>query len=161
MDNKERLELAQKKCVERIKELIQLYCDGSQQVFAEKTGLNKGSVSQYVNGKKYPTNLAAQTIATTFKVSPAWVMGFDVPRSSEPIMVNIEVDKQNEIEERLKRIAYYEKLVAEYKNNYNLDKYKDLIGRQDIQELLDAARDVETYHIRAVTDVLKSLKEEG
>ena len=78
MENKKMLESAKYNSRIRIMELIQEYCDGSQQRFVEKTGLNKGAVSQYVNGKKSPTNLAASIIGDTFKVSAAWVMGFDV-----------------------------------------------------------------------------------
>ncbi len=67
----------------RIIQLIQEFCSGNQQRFVERTGLNKGVVSQYVNGKRTPTNLAASTIGEAFNVAPAWVMGFDVPK--EPI----------------------------------------------------------------------------
>lgn len=64
----------------RIIQLIQEFCSGNQQRFVERTGLNKGVVSQYVNGKKTPTNIAASTIGEAFNVAPAWVMGFDVPQ---------------------------------------------------------------------------------
>ena len=69
----------EKQSRERIIRLIQDYCDGSQQRFVEKTGINKGSVSQYVNGSNVPSSLRAMKIADIFNVSPAWVMGFDVP----------------------------------------------------------------------------------
>lgn len=68
----------------RIIQLIQEFCSGNQQRFVERTGLNKGVVSQYVNGKRTPTNLAASTIGEAFHVAPAWVMGFDVPK--EPVV---------------------------------------------------------------------------
>lgn len=64
---------------ERINYLIDNYCDGSQQRFVERTGLNKGSVSQYVNGKNIPSNITASMIAEAFNINPAWLMGFDVP----------------------------------------------------------------------------------
>ena len=75
---------------ERISYLIRKYCDGSQQRFADLTGLNKASVSQYVNGKNTPSNLNAAKIGHTFGVNPAWVNGFDVPmENSEPPAKNI------------------------------------------------------------------------
>lgn len=83
MENKKMLENAKYNSRIRIIELIQDYCDGSQQRFVEKTGLNKGAVSQYVNGKKAPTNLAASIIGDTFNVSAAWVMGFDVKKDEK------------------------------------------------------------------------------
>ena len=63
--------------VNRIKNLIQTRCDGSQKKFAEKTGLNTGSVSQYVKGRNVPSSLNAQKIAQAFDIEPEWVMGFE------------------------------------------------------------------------------------
>lgn len=67
----------------RILQLISEYCDGSQQVFADKVGIGKSSVSQYANGTNFPTNIRAAQIAKTFNVSPMWVMGFSVPMKDE------------------------------------------------------------------------------
>lgn len=60
----------------RMKKLIDTYCNGSQQIFAERTGLNKASVSQYMNGKNTPSTKTAEKIAKAFGCSPEWVMGF-------------------------------------------------------------------------------------
>lgn len=79
MKNDELLNEVRENSRKRVIQLIQEFCDGNQQRFAVRTGLNKGAVSQYVNGKKAPTNLAASTIGEAFNVAPAWVMGFDVP----------------------------------------------------------------------------------
>lgn len=62
---------------ERIVQLINDYCGGSQQRFAERTGLNKGSVSQYVNGKNTPSYENAERIASAFNVSIEWFLAFD------------------------------------------------------------------------------------
>ena len=70
----------EKVAMERIKELIRDYCDSSQQRFAERTGLNKASVSQYVNGKNVPSSITASKIAKVFGCDPAWIMGFDVDK---------------------------------------------------------------------------------
>lgn len=64
----------------RIIELITDHCYGSQNEFAKKVGIGKSSVSQYVNGKNYPSNVRAGEIARAFNVNPMWVMGFDVPK---------------------------------------------------------------------------------
>lgn len=64
-------------CKNRIRQLIDEYCDGNQQRFVDKTGLNKGSVSQYVNGKNVPSEANAIKIASAFNVDPDWVRGFD------------------------------------------------------------------------------------
>ena len=57
--------------------LVDTYCDGKQVVFCEKTGLSKGSVSQYCSGNNVPNNKTAKKIADVFNVNPAWVMGLD------------------------------------------------------------------------------------
>lgn len=80
---------------ERIRQLIKERCGGSQQAFADRVGINKASVSQYVNGKNAPTNLTATKIALAFDVAPAWVMGFEVPP----------VDMLNEITAKLERLS--------------------------------------------------------
>lgn len=67
---------------ERIRDLIKLRCNGNQKEFAQRTGLNTGSVSQYVNGKNTPSSLTAKKIAAAFDLSPEWVMGFSNGMSS-------------------------------------------------------------------------------
>lgn len=74
----------EKESCRRIRMIIDVYCDGSQQVLAEKTGLNKVSVSQYVNEKNVPSSFNAKRIADAFNINPAWIMGFDVPLHDEP-----------------------------------------------------------------------------
>ncbi len=69
---------------ERIQQLISEQCGGSQQVFAEKTGLTKGSVSQYVNGRNEPSKKTAAKIAEAFDVSAEWVLGAEVETASAP-----------------------------------------------------------------------------
>lgn len=64
--------------VERLKELLEIY-GLTQREFCERTGLNKSVVSLYVNGRREPMQDNIATIAKTFNVDPAWIMGFDVP----------------------------------------------------------------------------------
>lgn len=55
--------------------LVDTFCEGKKVIFCEKTGLSKGSVSQYCNGNNIPNNKTAKIIADAFNVSPVWVMG--------------------------------------------------------------------------------------
>ena len=66
---------------ERLNYLISKYCNGSQQELANRTGVGKASISQYVNGKNVPSNLTAIQICKPFRINPAWLMGFDAPMS--------------------------------------------------------------------------------
>lgn len=50
----------------------------SQQELANRTGINKSSISHYVNGSNEPGNKAAYAIAKVLDVDPLWLMGLDV-----------------------------------------------------------------------------------
>ena len=62
----------------RIRSLIDVQCNGSQKKFVDMTGLNKGSVSQYVNGKNVPSWENAEKIADAFHIDVNWVMAVDI-----------------------------------------------------------------------------------
>lgn len=51
----------------------------SQQELAEKSGVSKASISQYVNGSHAPSNISSGKIGKVLNVEPMWLMGFDVP----------------------------------------------------------------------------------
>lgn len=50
------------------------------QDLAERSGVSKASISQYINGSHKPSNVSAGKMAEVLEVSPLWLMGFDVPR---------------------------------------------------------------------------------
>ena len=52
----------------------------SQQELADKSKVGKASVSHYVNGSHEPGNKSAYQMAKVLGVTPAWLMGFDVPK---------------------------------------------------------------------------------
>lgn len=54
------------------------------QELANKTGLNKASISQYRNGTHKPSNKTAAIIGEVLDVNPLWLMGFDVQKK-EPL----------------------------------------------------------------------------
>ena len=49
------------------------------QELSDRSGVNKASISQYVNGTHAPSNISAGKMASVLGVSPVWLMGFDVP----------------------------------------------------------------------------------
>ncbi len=53
--------------------------DMKAQELADRSGLNKASISQYVNGTHAPSNISAGRMAAVLGVSPVWLMGYDVP----------------------------------------------------------------------------------
>lgn len=48
------------------------------QELAEKSGVSKSSISQYVNGSHAPSNISSGKIGKVLDVNPLWLMGFDV-----------------------------------------------------------------------------------
>lgn len=55
---------------------------------AEKVGISNSSISVYVNGHNIPSNITAAKLGQVLGVSPAWLMGFDVPmidKITEPV----------------------------------------------------------------------------
>lgn len=46
----------------------------------EKSGVNKGSISQYINGLHIPSSINAKKLADVLGVNPLWLMAFDAPR---------------------------------------------------------------------------------
>lgn len=117
MDKKKTLNKYEEQSRKRIIQLINEYCDGNQHNFAEKTSLNKGSVSQYVNGRNTPSNLSANKIADAFHVSVMWVMGFDVPKYDDTTKdlsshaLSREVLKLQEEQDN----SFYQEIISDFK----------------------------------------------
>ena len=49
------------------------------QELSNASGVNKASISQYLNGSHSPSNISSGKMAKTLNVNPVWLMGFDVP----------------------------------------------------------------------------------
>ena len=76
----------------RIIKLINEYCEGSQKHFVEKTGINQGSVSTYVNGQNTPSWENAEKIAAAFNIDVKWVKAVDaIPEGVDPDPVPDEI----------------------------------------------------------------------
>lgn len=61
------------------------------QELADRSGVSKASISQYVNGSHAPGNISAKKIGKVLEVEPMWLMGFDVPMNRE----NAPTEKSN------------------------------------------------------------------
>ena len=57
---------------------------------AEKLGINRGIISQYLSGRYKPNHHRFYDIAKALNVSEAWLLGFDVPIDDDD---SDEVDK--------------------------------------------------------------------
>lgn len=54
------------------------------QELANRSGVAKASISQYVNGSHKPSNISSGKMAPILDVNPLWLMGFDVPMKTTP-----------------------------------------------------------------------------
>lgn len=129
MEKKMNLSQFEKLSRERIKYLIDTYCGGSQQAFAERTGLNKASVSQYMNGKNTPSTKTAEKIAQAFDCDPEWVMGFS------------------------SRKAEY------YNSEETAAMAQKLFENKSLRVLFDAAQDCKPEDLQMAADLLARLKQ--
>lgn len=57
-------------------------CGLTAKELADKSGVSKNSISQYINGVHAPSNISAGKMAKVLGVSPVWLMGLDVPAES-------------------------------------------------------------------------------
>lgn len=88
---KERLE-------EMMKELNIIPAD-----IVRKTGINKSTLSNYINGKRNAVQDQLSKIADAYGIDPAWLMGYDVH-----MKMPVSIDDYDS--ERVKRaIEYYQK----------------------------------------------------
>ena len=66
---------------ERIKTALKM--NGiTQQELAERTNINKGNMSRYVNGNANPKIDKIELMANVLGIDGAWLMGYDVPMHS-------------------------------------------------------------------------------
>lgn len=60
---------------------------------ARRSGLNKGTVSKYVNSQLEPKQNAIAALAQALNVSPAWLLGLDPEPDDIESLVLLEVQK--------------------------------------------------------------------
>lgn len=125
----------------RIIELINERCNGSQQQFADRAGIGKSSVSQYVNGTNFPSNKRAAQIAKAFNVNPVWVMGFDASKRTN-ISSNAPTDGQSQ--------SYYEDPKARELAEF-------LHCNPDYSALFDAAKSVPPEDLEFVRQMIERM----
>lgn len=78
------------------------------QELAEKSGVSKSSISQYVNGSHAPSNISSGKMGKVLGVNPLWLMGFDVDMKESII------EKSPE-ELRQEKFNQYEHIVDKYR----------------------------------------------
>lgn len=62
------------------------------QELADRSGVNKSSISQYLSGTHTPSNISSGKMGKVLNIEPMWLMGFDVPKRKE---MNPEIAKED------------------------------------------------------------------
>ena len=104
----------------------------SAQELADKSGVSKASISQYVNGSHKPSNISAPKLAKVLMVNAMWLMGFDI-------------DDEN------KQPSYY-------MDPETAKKAQEIFENKELSLLFNAARDASPEDIQTVHTMLLALK---
>ena len=84
---------------------------------SEKTGISKGSISQYMSGYVEPKSDRIYLMAKALSVNPVWLMGFDVPME-----VYVEVSGESELSKMNRLSAYLGERMKEFKDSPKLQQ---------------------------------------
>ena len=126
---------------ERLKELMTL--KGLRQIdIAEKTGLGKSAISQYVSGKITPKQDKVYILAEGLNVSPTWLMGYDVPMEKETTPT-------------------VEKSTGYYTDPETAELAEKLHTDPDMKILFSAAKDLTPEEMQQAADYVNYLKMKG
>lgn len=80
------------------------------------TGINKSSISRYLSGESIPRSLAIGKMAEALHVSPAWVLGYDVPMENGQPFIKVEMEKLSPANQQ-RLMSYYQALIDSQEDN--------------------------------------------
>lgn len=96
---------------DRIKEALEIR-NMTASDLANKSGLNKGAISKYLKGTVTPKQGAIGAMAQALRVSPSWLMGYDVPMEGQG--QRIKADLEQRLDTQLLNAKNYAKLLGYY-----------------------------------------------
>lgn len=85
------------------------------------TGIDKSAISRYRSGAYKPNQINTYLLAQSLRVSPAWLMGFDVPMSSDDDLLQI---LQNPSPAQLEWLEYQKKQALSDQERLLIDRYR-------------------------------------
>lgn len=103
---------------DRLREAMQL--SGKKQIdLVRSTGIDKGSISNYLSGRYEPKQEAIYKLALALDVSEMWLWGYDVPKERPP-----EQKYNDVISNIVVRLRADNKFLLTVQKIYNLDPQK-------------------------------------
>ena len=116
------------------------------QELADRSHVNKASISQYINGTHAPSNLSSGKMAPILGVNPLWLMGFDVP-------MEITATHSNFISSNAKRHAVTIKVLGRVAAGIPIEAVEDIIDTEEITE--DMAKTGEFFGLQVHGDSME------
>lgn len=85
------------------------------------TGIDKSAISRYRSGAYKPNQINTYLLAQSLRVSPAWLMGFDVPMASDDDLLQI---LQDPSPAQLEWLEYQKKQALSDQERLLIDRYR-------------------------------------
>lgn len=85
------------------------------------TGIDKSAISRYRSGAYKPNQINTYLLAQSLRVSPAWLMGFDVPMASDDDLLQILLDPSPA---QLEWLEYQKKQALSDQERLLIDRYR-------------------------------------
>lgn len=108
---------------------------------AEKTGISQSTISQYRSGYSKPKDKRLVKIAEVLHVTPAWLMGLDVPE--EP--------QSPDVKNPQHQTGYY-------LDDETAQAAQEIFENRELRALFDVARKASASDLQTAYDVLLALK---
>ena len=138
---------------DRIKEALKL--SGKKQIdLSRETGIDKGSISNYIAGRYEPKNEAIYKMALSLGVSEMWLWGYDVPMERSQEQKNN--DAFNDIVRRLQTDSDFFSAVEALNA---IDSAPADIVPDSIRKLVDFAKNVPEDKAEMILQVMKTIVE--
>lgn len=93
-----------------------------QSDIAEKTGIPKSAISQYVSGKRLPRQDKIAMIADAYGLEPAWIMGYSAPMYRDDASVK-RAEEDFTLVQKYRRLSDHDKLVIDKMIDSMLESY--------------------------------------
>lgn len=125
------------------------------QELADRSGVSKSSISQYVNGSHAPSNISSGKIGKVLNVNPLWLMGFDVPMertnvvsSNSITFYNVHCESKSEAD-----------LVLAYRKLSDISKRKVSAYANNLLEIEKADHELKAAHERTDIEITDEMRQ--
>lgn len=122
-------------CGARIKQRLS-ELNMSQSELAVKTSISKATLSQYINGKYRPTQERVEILSNALDVSPAWLMGYDVPKKEFDALYNL-IKEDKRLQGAIKKYFKLDNVGQAMILAYIDAQYDSRNGEETVEEMLE------------------------